>query len=287
MKIALGTVQFGVDYGVSNAAGRTPPAEVARILQLAAASGIDTLDTARAYGTAEQVLGDALAAAPHTFRVITKTQPGAVGTAVADSLGASLAALRLPAVDALLFHRAADLEGDAGARNWAVAEQLRAQGLVQRLGLSAYTGAEVRAAATRFPLDLVQLPANLLDQRLLRDGTLAWLAARGVEVHVRSAFLQGLLLMAPGTQPAWFDRVRPQLDRFHARCRDAQLSPLAACLGFLVARPEIARVVVGVNDAAQLRDIVAAAQPRELPSFDDLAVDDPDIIDPSRWKIAR
>lgn len=287
MKIALGTVQFGVDYGVSNAAGRTPPEEVARILQQAAASGIDTLDTARAYGLAEQVLGDALAVAPHPFRVITKTQPGAAGEAVADSLRASLAALRLPAVDALLFHRAADLEGDAGARSWAVAEQLRAQGLVKRLGLSAYTGAEVRAAAARFPLDLVQLPANLFDQRLLRDGTLAWLAARGIEVHVRSAFLQGLLLMAPGTQPAWFDRVRPQLDRFHARCRDAQLSPVAACLGFLVARPEIARVVVGVNDAAQLRDIVAAAQSRTVPSFDDLAVDDPDIIDPSRWKIAR
>lgn len=287
MKIALGTVQFGVDYGVSNAAGRTPPEEVARILQLAADSGIDTLDTARAYGLAEQVLGDALAVVPQAFRVITKTQPGAAGPAVADSLRASLAALRLPAVDALLFHRAADLEGAAGKQNWAVAEQLRTLGLVKRLGLSAYTGAEVRAVATRFPLDLVQLPANLLDQRLLRDGTFAWLAARGVEVHVRSAFLQGLLLMAPGTQPAWFDRVRPVLDRFDARCLEAGLSPLAACLGFLIARPEIARVVVGVNDAAQLRDIVVAAQLRAVPSFDDLAVDDPDIIDPSRWRLAR
>lgn len=284
-KLALGTVQFGLDYGISNRSGRTPADEVARILTLAADSGIDMLDTARAYGEAEQVLGQLPGRLATRFRIVSKTRPGAAGADIRLSVQESLAALGIPTLDALLFHRASDLAGDAGARNWAMAESLRREGLVSRIGVSAYTGDELRDIVARFPLAVVQVPVNLFDQRLLHDGTLADLKSRGVEIHVRSAFLQGLLLMSPADVPAPLAAIRARLQALDTRCRDAGMSRLQACLGFLLARPEIDRVVLGVNSVAHLREILAATATPGGIAVDDLAVDDPDIIDPSRWRL--
>lgn len=289
MRLGLGTVQFGTDYGAANARGRVPRAEVAVILADAAKAGVTVIDTAPGYGDAEAVLGELLPP-DHAFRIVTKTLPAAAMAtdpdAVERQLDRSLAALRRDRIDTLLMHHAGALWGPHGAAHAAALIHARADGRVRRIGVSVYEAVEISRALELLPLDTVQLPVNVADQRLVASGMLAMLAARDIEVHARSLFLQGLLLLAPAALPAGF---RPVAARFAAiadAARDAGLTSLQACLAFALSRPEITVPLVGVAGLAEWRGIRDAARVAEsipAPDFAGLGIDDEDWVDPSRW----
>ncbi|MFR9703171.1 aldo/keto reductase [Aeromonas sanarellii] len=279
MRLALGTVQFGLDYGVSNRAGEVPDDELDAILTLARKLGVDTLDTAQAYGKAETRLGS-----HHTadFQLVGKLAPGIQATEVATSVASSLQRLARPRLDGLLLHRSQDA-------NPALFEQLaelQRQGLVGKLGVSVYAPEELALwLAQGYPLELVQLPANLLDQRFLRSGWLDRLQALGCEIHVRSLFLQGLLLMQPAMRPDYFQAfARPlaRLDDWHPH-----LSPLQKALSLIPALPQVSRFVVGVCHAHELAAI-ASTYAHLHPGHDDelaaLACDAPGLINPAMWR---
>jgi aryl-alcohol dehydrogenase-like predicted oxidoreductase len=283
MRLGLGTAQFGTDYGVSNVTGRTPQSEVRNILDVAAAGGIEVVDTAVAYGDAEAVLGRALAEGPSTFRIVTKLPPGATADKADAQVRASLSRLHVDSVAGLLAHRPADLLGPDGARLWRQLERARDAGLVERIGASVYTGEEIDALLQRFPIQLIQAPANVFDQRLLASGRLHHLRETGVEVHLRSAFLQGLLLMDPEGTPARFEEWRPMLRAYHRWAQEHGWTPLQAAVGFAFGLPADI-VIVGVNDAAQLSEIVAAARPLDPVEFAQWASRDTALVDPSTWR---
>jgi aryl-alcohol dehydrogenase-like predicted oxidoreductase len=288
-RVALGTAQFGMAYGVSHDGGRVPLREAKAIIALAADSGVDMLDTAAAYGDAEDVLGE-IAGEETRFAVVTKTTPiraETIDTAAIDRVEAgvrsSLQRLRRKSVYALLVHDARDILNPGGERLWSRLEAFRDEGLAEKIGVSAYDRAEIDAVVSRFAAAIVQAPVSVFDQRLVRDGTLARLAAGGVEVHARSALLQGLLLMTPEAVAA---RAPPALQRlrdWRSALAELRLSPLAAALGFVMTQPAIERVVVGVHSAAHLAECLAAARTPPLLDYARLACDDPDIIDPRRW----
>ncbi|MBS1962176.1 MAG: aldo/keto reductase [Bdellovibrionales bacterium] len=287
-KLGLGTVQFGLPYGVSNAAGQTSGEEVSRILAVAGRAGMDLLDTAAAYGESEAVIGRS--AERSSFRIVTKTpRISADGaTAVRAAFESSLEKLRIPRVDGLLVHHAGDLLGPEGDAVWSEMLRLRDAGLVANIGASVYTGAEIDSLLSRFPIELIQIPFNVLDQRLLRSGHLARLKANGVEIHARSAFLQGLLLMDFAKIDPWFDPYRGLLDDYACAIATAGLSPLEAALGYSLSVPEIDRVICGVNNATQLEEILIAAKKTVDPrSFSAFASEEPLLLDPSRWKLVR
>ncbi len=287
MKIALGTVQFGLDYGVSNAAGRVPAEEVTRILDGAETAGVRVLDTARAYGGAENLLGAMHAS--ERFGIVTKTAPlGAGGVSdVAAHIEESIAALGGSPVYGLLVHSASDLLGDQGAALAALLMRLRSEGTVTRIGVSAYTAEELFAALDVLDADLVQVPVNVFDQRLVTSGALAELKKRQIEVHGRSAFLQGLLLMDPASLPAYFAPIRDRIEQWRAFCDEREVTPLAAALGFVTGLCEVDQVVVGVETAEQLAQVVASAASLPTTDFAPLALNDPAYIDPSRWQVDR
>lgn len=276
-KIGLGTVQFGQAYGVSNLRGQVGQQEAAAILARAAAAGVPVLDTAANYGEAERVLAR-LDTAP--FRIVTKTISAKNGIdAVAARARASKAAL--PQADTLLVHAAAELDDPA---LWPALQRLKDDGTFRRIGISTYVADNPAALAARFRPDVMQLPFSLLDQRLLVDGTLARLAELGVEVHARSLFLQGLLLMPPENLPDPLERAAPHLIALHARLEAAGTTPLAAALGFVLSRPEIAIGLVGVTGLDELDDILAAAaQPQPALDWEICALDDERILTPSLW----
>jgi aryl-alcohol dehydrogenase-like predicted oxidoreductase len=291
-KLGLGTVQFGLDYGVSNAGGRTPPAEVRNILAVAAAEGLRVLDTARLYGESELALGDALSPGD-AFRIVTKTPkfPQGFGdseaAALETALAESLRKLRRPSVYGLLAHQASDLLGPGGDRMMDTLYALKAKGLVEKVGASIYSGDEIESLLSLYRFDLIQVPINALDQRLLRGGHLRALRAAGVEVHARSIFLQGLLLMDRGKIPGYFGPILPLLDRFAAMAAGTGNTPLQAALDFACGRPEIDVALVGVNDAGQLRQILSAeAGLRPGGDYADCHCDDERYVNPSRWKLA-
>lgn len=295
MKLALGTVQFGLPYGVANISGQPSETEVCAILDRAAFAGVKVLDTACLYGNAESVLGRCLPVM-HDFRIVTKTPKfaGMNADASASALKAAFAEscnrLSVGGVYGLMAHDANDLLGAQGDVLWQTMSELRADGRVGRIGASVYSGTQIDALLQRYPLDLVQLPLSLLDQRLLQGGQLDRLQARGVEIHVRSVFLQGALLMAPEVLPSHLAGLRPQLDEIARRAGRLGISRLEAALRFVAGQPQVSAVVCGVDSLAHFDELVTALD-RDTPAFGAAdaaacACNEAKLLDPSQWSAA-
>lgn len=291
LKLALGTVQFGSNYGVSNRTGATSTEEARAIVELARQKKIDIIDTAPAYGESEAVLGKILL--PDFGRVITKT-PSFYGDTITSNdahtlkevFFASLDKLGRESVYGLLMHGAADLLKPGAEHLFGAMKELRNEGRVIKIGVSVYNGGQIDRILERFAIDLIQLPLNAIDQRLIAGGQLVNLKQKGVEIHARSAFLQGLLLMDQHSWPAYFAPYYPLLRRFHDIVTDLALTPLQAALGFVQSVPEVDYVVCGVNTLAQWRELVAAADARiDIRQFSTVRCDDPNLIDPSQWRL--
>ena len=277
VELALGTVQFGLAYGIAGRGAPVPEGEIKDILALAWCAGVRTLDTASAYGDIESRLGALMR--DQAFGVISKIPalPGAAAAAfvreavtrIKTRLGASLRTV--------LFHRAEDLAGPDGEAAWnAACESLRDSGV--ELGASCYSPAEACALRERFALQVVQLPGNALDQRL-RAVTLP----PGVEIHLRSVFLQGLLLLPPSEAAARVPQAAQAIERWQRWCAERELTPLQAALGLAKALPGVRYCVVGVDRAAQLEDVLEAWRSSVSLHEPALSVDDGAIIDPRRW----
>lgn len=295
-RLVLGTAQWGGSYGIANRTG--PPARIdrARLLARAAAAGVRQIDTARAYQRSEARLAAALRASRTTFSIGTKLAPDAclpgasaaeVRVRVEASLAASRAALGVERLDALLLHRAADRRAARGA----VWERLRTEreaGRIGHLGVSAASPAEAWEALDDPSVERIQVATSVLDQRLARSGFFVAARERGVEVHVRSVFLQGAALLEPTGLPEALAPLRSPLLDLRAFATAHEL-PLAALLLGFAASLDGVLVVVGVETVAQLdehlRTVQALARASALASAAaDLVPPLPDaVLDPWRW----
>jgi aryl-alcohol dehydrogenase-like predicted oxidoreductase len=293
MKLGLGTVQFGMPYGIAHRGEAAASGELAAILRRAAESGIDCLDTAPAYGESEARLGSAMG--DTTFRIVTKTPAfradeisAADGALVRSTFMQSLERLRRPRIYGLLVHHAGDLLKPGGRRLAEAMQDLKRDGLVEKIGLSVYTGDEIDRALDIFEPDLVQLPVNVFDQRLLQSGHVERLRRRGIEIHARSVFLQGLLLMNPDAVPDYFSPLRETLADYATRLNAMGMTRLQGALAFVRGLDAIDYAIVGAQSSEQLEEIVAAARvPFEPLDFSRYAVADEDMVLPSRWKLTR
>lgn len=293
MKLGLGTVQFGMDYGISNAHGITPLEEVKKILQFASQYDIEVLDTASAYSKSEEVLGQALPT-DHAFRIITKSPPFNKPFIDADdvrhlidSFSNSLTKLRQNTVAGLLLHHAGALLTEDGHHLYEAMDELKATGKAMKIGVSAYDQWTLETILEKFPLDLVQVPVSILDQRLIHTGFLKTLKENGIEIHARSIFLQGLLLMNPTRLSAYFDPIKPHLQRFHAILQEKDLTPIQAALTFVADQPEIDIALCGVNNIEQLKEIEDSASGQKIAAdwLAEYRVDDVRFLNPALWKI--
>lgn len=284
-RLALGTVQFGLEYGVANQVGRVQLEDVRHILQEAAAQGVDTLDTAIAYGDSESTLGQVGVGG---WKVVTKLPALPEGCAdvagwVEAQIEGSLNRLGVSQLHGVLLHRPEQLLGEDGQSLFKALQHLKAQGITRKIGVSVYGPEELDRLMAEMQFDLVQAPLNILDRRLLESGWAGRLKDQGTELHVRSAFLQGLLLIAPDEQPERFARWQPVWAEWTRWLDETGLTPLQACLGYVLGIEEIDEVVVGVDSVKQLQEIFAAAH-SPLPSLPDWPQPiDTDLINPSRW----
>lgn len=287
VQLALGTVQFGLAYGVLGSGQRVADDEATRILASAARHGVHTLDTAAAYGDIEQRLaGLCQAAGASAARVVSKIPPlpadtdtdaGTLAEAVAAHVRQSAARLG-NRMEALLFHRADDLLGRLGDVAWASAQRsVAALPWPVRLGVSCYSPDELLRIAARYPVALAQLPGNVFDQRL-QDHHFP-----GIELHLRSVFLQGLLLADEAIAAARLPAAAEALADWCAACRRADLSPLSAALGVARGLPGVQRLVVGVERAAQFEAIASAFAAAPVLRWPALARSAAAVIDPRCW----
>jgi aryl-alcohol dehydrogenase-like predicted oxidoreductase len=293
-RLTLGTAQLGMAYGVANTVGRLSADQVLRVLDAALEHGIRCLDTAPAYGDAEERIGawrrarshPDVALATKLGRLPTDLAPRDLARHVRASVEASRARLAADRVDFLLLHAAADLERFGAALVAALAEAVAA-GLAGRIGVSAYTPEEVDRALEQEEFSVVQVPLHLLDRRLVESGRLARLEMRGFTVFARSPYLQGLFALAPSQLPARVAHAAPWLERLLAATRRHGLAAVDCAVAWAAAQPGVTSVVVGAESAEQVEAnarAVSAPLPAGLDADLSALGEAPlDVIDPSRW----
>ena len=291
-QLCLGTAQFGLPYGITNAAGQVPEDDVAPILVQAMEAGVRWLDTAQAYGNAEEVLGRQLPEA-HGFGLISKLpvqpQPEFSEKDADDweqAFRVSCQRLGVCDLDALLLHAPAELAKAGGKylEDWLLS--LRERGLVQRLGVSIYEATDLDGLNPEL-LDLVQLPLSLFDQRLLQDGTVARLRAGGSAIHARSLYLQGLLLKPAVQWPHWVNsEARHQKEELEALADKKGCQVIDLALGFAREQTDLEAVVLGICSVHELEALLqswSSISPWEKGEWRTWALNCPNSLDPRRW----
>jgi len=253
-RLALGTVQFGLNYGISNTHGQTGFDEVKKILQKAAQLGIDTLDTARGYGDSEQVIGNCNS---KSFKIVSKF-PGTVHSIeeLKVSLKMSLLNLQTGSLYAYMAH-----DADALLKNpvlWESLKELKEAGAVQKIGYSLYNPDQLQQLLQMKCLPgIVQLPYNFIDRRFEKYFPL--LKSLDCEVHVRSVFLQGLFFLQPASLTTFFEPVKPLLLLLRERFK-SENEIAGFLMNFILRTSSIDKLVFGVNTLAQLEENISNLQ---------------------------
>jgi aryl-alcohol dehydrogenase-like predicted oxidoreductase len=284
-KIILGTAQFGMDYGIHNERGRIPKEEVFQILDKAAIEGIETLDTAYAYGESENIIGGFIKSTGKKMRVITKL-PACGHSEVRKMVEESLRSLNSSALEGCLIHNFAHYKEDVGI--WDELEGLKREGKVKKIGFSLYHPGELEEIfKEKLKADIVQVPLNIFDRRF--SDYLPQTRERGIEVHARSVFLQGLVFEAPQKLGSHFKSIKNTLERLNKISDEASIPLFALCLNFVLQNEFVDHAVVGIDSIGHLDQIVAisnhsVSMNRVNPQLADLRVDDENIILPFNWK---
>lgn len=295
-KLALGTAQFGLNYGITNRAGQLSDETVQALLQGCRTLGWSLLDTAGGYGDSERRLGHFLKAGPpHAWQVMTKTPASRKERFDAADLERFRAAWHVSrglfgpgSLHALLVHHADDLFAPGGEALHGWLCELRERREVAHIGVSVYDGAQIDALFDRFsgagrPFDIVQLPANIADQRLLAGPLLDRLRDMGVQLHVRSLYLQGLLLATPEFVEKKFPGKGRWVRDFRLFCEQHGMSPVQGCMSFLKSNPVFDVAVVGVTSMLELGQLGQAYDSAPLLDWRAWADNDPLWVDPRRW----
>lgn len=282
-RLALGTAQLGQDYGIANKVGQISFGEAKESLFMALLNGVDTLDTAISYGDSEAVMGKI---GIEKFRVITKLPevPKSLNVRswITSQLKLSLSRLSVNSVYGLLLHRPWQLKGQLGNEILLTLEELKQSGIIKKIGISIYDPEDLDGLPLK-AIDIVQAPYNIFDRRLFASGAAAKLKDLGIELHARSIFLQGLLLIPREDRPVKFLRWSDHWLKWDSWLDQQRVSALRACMSFALSRVEIDRVIVGFDSTSQLKEILEIAKQDQLksyPNFDDVDIN---LINPSNW----
>ena len=279
-KLVLGTVQFGLDYGVTNQLGQVPKKNIRKILDFAKENGINSLDTAPAYGDSEKILGEI---GVEDFDIISKTNSLNDGVNLVESkFQISLEKLGKKQLEGLLVHNINDIKNIHFDELYKMMFRLKKEGLVKKIGFSAYTPDQVDFLLANVDFDLIQLPFNVFDTRLIEGGQLKLLKTNNVEIHARTVFLQGVLLDF-NSLSEYFIEWKDQFIDYQSMVRESGLSLLEYSLQFVMNMPEIDKVLVGVNSINQLKEIILAASTKN--NVKAYPINDLSLVNPALWKL--
>jgi aryl-alcohol dehydrogenase-like predicted oxidoreductase len=285
-RIVLGGAQLGLPYGILNGGETLSREEVARILDTAVDHGIDSIDTAIAYGQSESIIGET---SQNRFNIISKLPPLPVDISnvsewVHSQVQGSLSRLKCTSLDALLLHRPQDLTGAQGAELYAAIKSLMAEKMIDRFGVSIYSPDDLEGIIGTFDIHVVQAPLNVFDRRIL--GVTDQLSALNIEVHVRSVFLQGVLIASPQDRPQRFEPWSEHFALFDEWVRSSGVSAMACCMGFALQQSGIAKLVIGTTSAESLDEIMNSIPNSvlEVPTHLQSSVEQ--LIDPRIWNAA-
>lgn len=287
-KICLGTVQFGLDYGIANNRGKVPKEEVFEIFKHAQGIGLNTLDTSVAYGDSERIIGEYIEKAPIPFEIVSKIlidsndfDPDGVRLELQDSLQR----LKVKKLYGCLIHRFEDFLKHG--QLWNVLEALKIEGFVEKIGFSLYRPEDLDLIRDRgVSFDILQVPFSILDRRF--EKYFKRLREENIEIHVRSVFLQGLVFLSPDQLPDKLSHASGPVHHLQRVSQKHNLSISALCLNYVLLNHFIDKVVIGVDGLEHfqnnVRDLEALEKVSRLKDgLKDLAILDEEVLLPFKW----
>jgi len=285
LKLGLGTAQFGLPYGVANQQGKVCVDEISKILEYASSKGMKIVDTAILYGDCEYKLGNS---GLKDWNVITKLPEipnGCIDVIswVENSIYESINRLKIPKLYGLLIHNSEQLVNESGDILYSTLQNLKMNGYIEKVGISIYSPTELEFLYSNYFFDLVQAPFNVFDRRIETSGWLSRLKSAEVEVHVRSVFLQGLLLMSKKNRPIKFNQWDFHWEKWESWLRKNSLTALEASLSFVLSNENIDHVIVGVDSFEHIKEILNASDIKATNPPKSLAINDSKLLNPLNW----
>lgn len=281
-KIVLGTVQFGVNYGINNAAGQVPLEEVCNILKIAEAGGVKTLDTSAGYGQSELVLGKAMKESQTHFNIVSKYPKTDRG--VKETFMESLRQLGVESVYGYLVHLFKCYEDNPSIFDEMTA--LKREGKIERIGFSLYSVDQLQLLLDKkVGFDILQFPYNIFDRQF--EQYMPQLVDMGVEIHTRSAFLQGLFFKDVNTLPDKLIPLKPYLEKLHQYSDKEGVSIEQIAFGYVLANDYVKGALIGVDNHAQLEaNLNVASQQLKQKDIDfikSLVIKEKELLNPVNW----
>lgn len=284
-RFILGTVQFGLNYGINNQNGKPSEADVFRILSEAYQNGIRQLDTADAYGDAQQLIGKFSAKTGKQFLINTKFKVDEA-LSIQRQLENSLKQLNAKRVNVYFYHRFEEMI--KYPETVSELEQLRENGTISKTGVSVYSNAEFKTCIDADHIDVIQLPFNLLDNFSKRGALLKRAKEKGKEIQVRSVFLQGLFFKELHSLPQYLQPLKPYLSQVKERAVIKKLSVYDLALSYALKKKEIDHIIIGVDSIQQLQanlngaaTVIDEELEKEIDSID---VAEEELLYPYNWK---
>ena len=283
-KLILGTVQFGLNYGINNTSGKPSQDEVNSILTVAYQSGIRCLDTAEAYGNAHEVIGTYHLQHPeHRFDVITKL-PHQIDAKLIN-IEKYLQQLHVSQLESLLFH-----SYESYQQHIEIIPKLKSyklEGKIKYIGVSTYTNAQIAEVINDDDIDIIQHPFNLFDNLSQRGEILIQAKKRGKIIHTRSAFLQGLFFTAPTATSKIVNSLQKELSLIRELANDYGISIQKLALNYCLQQKLIDNVLIGIDNVSQLLqnidDTDFMLSEDIMQEVDRIAIKNGDLLNPSLW----
>ena len=286
-KIILGTAQFGEKYGITNKVGSTQHCEIKKILKICKIKKIRFIDSAMNYGKAEKKLGlNNL----KDFKIITKipTIPNNkkdIKSWVIKITERTLKKLKQKHLHAILVHDSSNLVGSQKNELYEAICHLKKTGIVKKIGVSIYDFEEMKKIISEYKIDIVQVPFNILDRRILDKKLLNLLKRKKIEIHARSIFLQGLLLSNEDTRFKKFRRFKKLWHNIDKYCTKNKTNVLNLALNYVLSQKQIKKVIIGFEDSKQLKQILLNTDNfKKKVNFNKLISRDELLINPNNWK---
>ena len=286
-KLILGTVQFGLDYGINNTIGKPSKQNIKLILDTAYNNGINLLDTAEAYGDSQKRIGEYHNNSTNKFNVITKFNSKAkeFSLSIIDRVYDNLKILDVDKLYCYMFHSFDDFENYFKKYRKDLL-LLKKHGIIDNIGVSVYTNNELKSVLKFDEISLVQLPFNLLDNDNKRGSILKKAKVKGIEIHTRSVFLQGLFFKKTSELGDRIKPLEPYLRSLNDLCdKDYKINDLA--LNYVCNKKNIDRVLIGVDNVYQLKANIVSEkrniQKEIFKKIEAIDVKEIELLNPSNW----
>lgn len=286
-KLILGTVQFGLKYGINNTIGKPKKNEVLNLLKVAYSSGIRVLDTAEAYGNAHQLIGDYhKKQEKFKFKIISKFPHDIKHNLIKSKVLEYLDIMYVKTLDVIMFHSFDSFQSNYNSLN--TLNELKSDGLINNIGVSVYTNTQLESLLNEDLITVVQLPFNVLDNFSVRGGLINKLKEKGKIIHTRSAFLQGLFFKKITDNLSIVQALKSHLKTLNKITKKQGCSMEELALSYCIKQNNIDNVIIGVDSISQLNANIKAAayelNEEALKYVNNITVENLDFLNPSLWK---